>query len=78
MEIRQAYVETMGKMYLHLFKQYLTNMKKLLEAGQLNMDKTDLLGTDSAKTGGLFTSRRTDEQLLGFFSLRDRYALRIH
>eukprot|EP00808_Paulinella_micropora_P010447 g5898.t1 len=70
-EIRQDYVHTMGAMYLTLFKQYLVNMKKLQDMTP-KMEKGDLLASDASKTGGLFAAKRTDQQLLEFFSLGDR------
>jgi hypothetical protein len=69
-DARSHYVNTMTAVYLHTFKTYLTDMKKLHK--ESSMGRTDLMCTDHTQTGGFFSTRRTDEALIRFFCLNQR------
>lgn len=46
-EIRNSYVDTMGKAYAHDFKEYLASLKKLQKDYVIN--KTDVLANDETE-----------------------------
>jgi hypothetical protein len=53
--------------YLSHFKTYLGNLKKLQSDNKAGKD--DLLGTDDSKTGGLFSAKRTSQNINRLFML---------
>ncbi|GBG65955.1 hypothetical protein CBR_g54934 [Chara braunii] len=74
-EIRNAYVDTMGKVLCAHFKTYIQALMKV----QLDLvSKNDLIAAEDLKTGGLF-SRVTSKEVLknrsAVFSLGDRAAV---
>jgi hypothetical protein len=69
-ELLSSYAEMMAKLYAAQFKQYLSNMHKLMVGS--GMSKQDVLGVDAKSTGGFFSTKRTNEQVCKFFELGRR------
>lgn len=59
------------QMYHQKFRTYLSNLKRRLQ--KFAVSKADLLGTDETRSGGLFTTKRSSEQLNRVFTLGDRF-----
>mmetsp|Transcript_7199 Transcript_7199/g.17520 ORF Transcript_7199/g.17520 Transcript_7199/m.17520 type:complete len:731 (-) Transcript_7199:191-2383(-) len=72
-EIRTIYIETIHKIYSQHFKQYLVSLMKLQAASVVT--KADLLGVDEAKSGGMFSLRKSSLHLERVFMLGNRNAI---
>ncbi len=70
-EIRRNYIDTMSGLFLQAIRIYLTDLKKLHQDAT-PMTRMDTLGVDCSLTGGFFSVRRTEEALIGMFSLNQR------
>lgn len=69
-EIRSMYVDVMSKIYLTEFKKYFQQMQKVVLDG--TMDRHTTVATTAEKTGGVFASKKTEEDLLQSFFLTGR------
>lgn len=69
-EVRNEYIETMGKIYYSLFKQYLGNILKLQY--EEVADKDDLLGTEDNAKKGFFGAKLSLKAKPNIFTLGQR------
>eukprot|EP01083_Nonionella_stella_P200861 735196_1 len=69
-QLRTFYTDLMSKVYMGHFKSYVQSLTKYRETAVPS--KNDLLACDVAKTGGLFSSKKSIEYLNRVFSLGKR------
>uniref|UniRef100_A0A7S2KH43 Vps52 C-terminal domain-containing protein n=1 Tax=Bigelowiella natans TaxID=227086 RepID=A0A7S2KH43_BIGNA len=72
-EIQTVYIDTIKKIYTSHFKLYLNSLMKLRASSVVT--KGDLLGLDEAKSGGMFSLRKSKLHLERVFMLGNRDAI---
>ena len=72
-EIRDAYVDTVRKIYTAHFRQYLGNLMRL--QAPTVASRGDVLAADEKKSGGLFSLRKSKMHLMRVFMLGNRHAI---